>query len=68
MYNQIRNLCKKNNISVSELEAKMDFSRGSICKWDVNIPSITKVKAVADYFNVTVDDLLKGDETSESYN
>ena len=68
MYNQIRNLCKKNNISVSELEIKMDFSRGSICKWDVNIPSITKVKAVADYFNVTVDDLLKGDETSESYN
>lgn len=60
MYSKIKVLCKKNNISVSELESKLEFSRGSICKWDVNVPSISKVKAVADYFDVTVDELLKG--------
>lgn len=59
MYSKIKMLCKKNNISVTELERTLEFSRGSICKWDANIPSITKVKAVADYFGVTVDELMK---------
>lgn len=59
MYSKIKALCKKHNISVSELESKLEFSRGSICKWDVNTPSITKVKAVADYFDVTIDELME---------
>lgn len=65
MYSKIKELCKRNNISVSELESELEFSRGSLCKWNVNVPSITKVKAVADYFHVTVDELLKGDEENE---
>ena len=62
MYSKIKELCKKHNISVSELESKLTFSRGSICKWDANVPSIAKVKAVADYFGVTVDELIKDGE------
>lgn len=65
MYSKIKELCKRNNISISELESELEFSRGSLCKWNVNVPSITKVKAVADYFHVTVDELLKGDEENE---
>lgn len=59
MYTKIRELCKKFHISISELESKLNFSRGSICKWDSNIPGVNKVKAVADYFHVSVDELLK---------
>ena len=62
MYSKVKGLCKRNNISISELETELGFSRGSLCKWNVNVPSITKVKAVADYFGVTVDDLLKDGE------
>ena len=65
MYSKIKELCKRNNISVSELESELEFSRGSLCKWNVNVPSITTVKAVEDYFHVTVDELLKGDEENE---
>lgn len=65
MYSKVKELCKQKNISVSELESELNFSRGSLCKWNVNVPSITKVKAVADYFHVTVDELLKGDDTGE---
>ena len=65
MYSRVKELCKMHNISVSELESELEFSRGSLCKWNVNVPSITKVKAVADYFHVTVDELLKGDEENE---
>lgn len=65
VYSKIKELCKRNNISISELESELEFSRGSLCKWNVNVPSITKVKAVADYLHVTVDELLKGDEENE---
>ena len=59
MYSKIKELCKRNNISISELESELDFPRGSICKWDINVPSIAKVKAVAEYFDITIDELLE---------
>lgn len=65
MYSKIKELCKKHNISVSELESKLEFSRGSICKWDVNTPSITKVKTVSDYFGISIDELMKGCDENE---
>lgn len=59
MYSKIKALCKTKKVSVSKLETELGFSRGSICKWSVNTPSIDKVKAVADYFGVTIDYLLE---------
>lgn len=58
MYSEIKELCRKHNISVSQLEIELGFSRGSICKWDNNVPTITKVKAVADYFEISIDELI----------
>ena len=55
MYSKVKELCRLNNISVNQLETELEFSRGSIYKWDVNIPIIEKVKTVADYFGVTID-------------
>ena len=43
MYSKIKKLCKKHGISIVGLEERLGFSRGSICKWDVNVPSVTKV-------------------------
>ena len=60
MYERIKQLCKKRGITVTELENALDTVR-SIHRWDTNRPSIDKVKAVADYFGVTVDYLLGGD-------
>lgn len=60
MYSKIKELCKERNISIRELENSLNFSSGSICKWDVNVPSIVKVKAVADYFGISVDEIMKG--------
>lgn len=54
MYSKVKELCKKHNISVSELENKLGFSRGSICKWSIHTPGINKVKAVADFFGVAL--------------
>ena len=43
------------------LEEELNFPRGSICKWDKNIPSVLKVKAVADALHTTVDELMRED-------
>ncbi len=58
MYLKIKKLCNKQGISVNELENKLHFSRGSICKWDKSIPNVNKVKLVADFFQVSIDYLL----------
>ena len=61
LYEKIKKLCENRNISVTFLESKLGFARSSICKWDVNSPSIARIKAVADYFKISVDELIGGD-------
>lgn len=62
IYQKIQNLCRDQGKSVMGLEEELGFPRGSICKWDKNIPSVLKVKAVADVLHTTVDALLKKDD------
>lgn len=61
MFEQIKELCNEQGISVLQLEKEVGLTHG-IHRWDTNKPSIDKVKLVADYFGVTVDYLLKGKE------
>ena len=63
IYAKIQKLCKGKNKTIMGLEEELGFPRGSICKWDKNIPSVKKVKAVADALSTTVDELLREDET-----
>lgn len=54
-------------MTINGLEAQLGFGRGSIYKWDSHMPSVAKVKDVADVLGVTVDDLIKArEETNES--
>lgn len=57
----IRKLADSRSLSINKLESAVGLSSGTINKWDINIPSVARVKAVADYFGVTVDELLKPD-------
>lgn len=49
-------------ISINRLEKEAGVSRGSIAKWDVSTPSYDKAKKVADYFGVSTDYILTGNE------
>lgn len=55
----IENLCKKAEISVSRLERELKLGNSTIAKWEQCSPSVSRLKLVADYFGVTVDELLK---------
>lgn len=55
---KIKQLCEKKGISVNTLESESGIGRGNIGRWEKYTPGVDKVKAVADYFGVTVDYLL----------
>lgn len=61
MVRKILKLCKYKQISCRKLATTMGFGPNTIFGWDEHRPSVDKAKAVADYFGVTVDYLLKPD-------
>lgn len=62
MVERIRTLCVKNDISLNRLEKECGLSGGTINKWNRNTPSADKLAAVADYFGVSMEYLLTGQE------
>jgi transcriptional regulator with XRE-family HTH domain len=58
IYTNISNLCKARGISIAKLEKEMGFGNATIRGWVTSSPTVEKLKAVADYFSVTVDELL----------
>lgn len=59
----IRALCEENGTSIWALERALGIGNGVISRWSSSSPSVKKLKLVADYFGVTVDDLLKEGES-----
>ncbi|POO87856.1 helix-turn-helix transcriptional regulator [Clostridium sp. 3-3] len=59
--NSIKILCKKNNITASQLEKEIGLSQGLISKWQKTVPSLDKVIDIADYFHVSLDDVIGRD-------
>ena len=58
MLTVITELCKEKNISLAELERQAGLKQRTVYKWDESVPSVDKVKAVADALGVSVDRLL----------
>lgn len=62
---KIKSLAQEKNITIAELERKTNISNGQIRKWDNITPGVDKVKLVADFFNISVDELLSEDTSSD---
>ena len=59
---RIKRLCKERKISVNKLETDLGFGTGYVSKLDKSTPNTKKIQAISDYFNVSVDYLIKGEE------
>ena len=59
----IRAKCAEQGITIAQLEKTLHLGNGMIAKWEGSVygPSVKNIKKVADYFGVTVDELLRGD-------
>ena len=58
MLEKIRTLAKEKGVTLAEVERSCGLGERSLSKWDKNIPSVDKVKRVADYFGITLDELV----------
>lgn len=55
---RIKKLCKVRGISLQDLARSINIGENSIYAWKTNAPTSDKLRAVADYLNVSVDYLL----------
>ncbi|PEW68962.1 transcriptional regulator [Bacillus cereus] len=55
---RIKRLCSEQQITIAELERRIQLSNGQIRKWANQTPGVDKVQKVADYFNVSLDYLI----------
>lgn len=58
LLDNIATLCRDKGISLAKLERDLGFGNATIRMWAKSSPSIEKVKAVADFFGVSVDYLI----------
>ncbi len=58
LYDNIKAVCKEKKIPVSKMETDLGFPRSSIRKWNINEPSVSRVKKVADYLKVNIERLI----------
>ena len=65
MYERIETMRKSIGISQGKLEKELGFSNGSISKWKNSTPTPDRLQKLADFFGVSVDYLIKGEENEE---
>lgn len=58
IYENVKKACAEKGVTVFDLEKKLNFPRSSINKWSKNIPSVSKVKAVADFLEKPIEYFL----------
>ena len=63
-HEKLQELRKNRGLTQEELAEALYVSRTAISKWESGrgYPSIDSLKAIANYFDVTIDDLLSGEK------
>lgn len=60
-----KKVMRQKGVSVYKLEQELGFAASTILKWKKSIPTVDKLKAVADYFKVPMEQLLENTEDEE---
>jgi len=58
LYDNVKAACKQQGVTILKMESDLGFPRSSICKWNENEPGVSKVKKVADYLKVDINQLI----------
>lgn len=59
VYTAIKKVAKSRNKSIYRIEKDLEFSNGTISKWNKSMPGANSLQAVADYLGVTPQYLLR---------
>ena len=65
----IRELRKKNNLTQKDLADKYGVTYQAVSKWEngINLPEISLIRQMSKDFNISVEDILDGEENPNSY-
>ncbi|PEJ20455.1 transcriptional regulator [Bacillus toyonensis] len=58
LFEKVKELASSQGLSMAELERRLDFSPNTLYKLKTQKPSIDRIEAIAQYFNVSTDYLL----------
>ncbi|MDN2966452.1 helix-turn-helix transcriptional regulator [Streptococcus suis] len=61
LYDKIKEVAQTRKVSIYRIERDLEFSNGSLRKWNESTPSVTSLKKVANYLDVPIDELLEED-------
>lgn len=67
VFERIETLRNAKGISQGKLEKELGFSNGSISKWKNSMPKPDRLQKIADYFGVTMEYLVTGEEQQGYY-
>lgn len=59
LVDKVKSFCDEREITLAELERCVGLGNGTVARWDEKRPSVDRVAKVAEFFGVTVDELLK---------
>lgn len=59
IFENVMQLCKERGITISRLEKETGLGNATVRGWKESVPQVDKLMLVAEYFGVTVDDLVK---------
>lgn len=65
IFTNVSRLCKERGVSIARLERDLGIGNATIRNWNVSSPTVDRLKLVADYFGVTLDELLTGNPTPD---
>lgn len=62
---KIDSLCKERGTTIAEVERSIGIGNGVIRRWNEHSPRVESLKRVADFFEVSMDELLEGNGDAE---
>lgn len=60
LFENVVKLCSENKISISRLEKTIGLGNATIRGWEHSSPKVDTAKKVADYFGISLDELVNG--------
>lgn len=58
VFERVKKLCEERKISINDLENSLGYSKNTLYRLKTQTPGADKLKALADYFDVSTDYLL----------
>ena len=66
-YEKIKELCEKKGVTITQCERECGFSKGSISKIEKSKPNGKRLQTLADYFGVSMEFLMTGENMDGYY-